>query len=118
MNINNFKSMNSFQERKEQSSRVLEKYPDRIPVICEKNYKNTNTPVIDKNKYLIPNDLTVGQFMYVIRKRLLLTPEKAIYFFIKGMIPPTSQYIYDIYDNYKDDDGFLYINYSCENTFG
>ena len=113
-----FKTMHSFQERQDQSSRILEKYPDRIPIICEKNNKNTSTPSIDKNKYLIPIDLTIGQFMYVIRKRLHLAPEQAIYFFIKGMIPATSQHIWDTYNKYKDDDGFLYITYSCENTFG
>jgi len=33
-------------------------------------------------------------------------------------MPPTSCLIHDLYDKYKDDDGFLYISYSGENTFG
>ena len=73
---------------------------------------------MDKRKYLIPMDLTVGQFVYVIRKRIKINPEKAIFTFVNGKLPPTSQLMSNIYDENKDEDGFLYITYSGENTFG
>jgi hypothetical protein len=31
----------------------------------------------------------VGQFVYVIRKRIKLSPEKAIFIFVKNVLPPT-----------------------------
>lgn len=34
------------------------------------------------------------------------------------MLIPVSQLIKTAYNNYKDDDGFLYVIYSIENTFG
>jgi len=37
---------------------VPQKYPDRIPVICEKN-ERSDIATIDKKKYLVPSDLTV-----------------------------------------------------------
>lgn len=37
----------------------------------------------------MPSDLTVGQFVYVIRKRIKLSPEKAIFIFVKNVLPPT-----------------------------
>lgn len=40
-------------------------------------------------RYLVPADLTVGQFVYVIRKRIKLPPEKAIFVFINNYLPPT-----------------------------
>ena len=49
------------------SERIRGKYPDRIPVICEKNEKS-NVPDIDKKKFLVPGDLTVAHFILVIRK--------------------------------------------------
>ena len=58
-----------------ESERIRNKYPDRIPVICEKTEK-ANIDDIDKKKYLVPADLTAGQFVYVIRKRLKLPPEQ------------------------------------------
>ena len=37
----------------------------------------------------MPADLTVGQFVYVIRKRIRVSPEKAIFMFVKNVLPPT-----------------------------
>ncbi len=114
-----FKIKNSLQERWTESLRVIAKYPDRIPVICERSNKATkDCPIIDKNKYLVPRDLTVGQFIFVIRNRLKLPAEKAIFLFIGGMIPSTSSFINNLYETHRDEDGFLYITYSFENTFG
>jgi len=39
----------------------------------------------------VPADLTVGQFVYVIRKRVHLSPEKAIFVFVKNTLPPTGE---------------------------
>ena len=75
-------------------------------------------PNLDKSKYLVPCDLTVGQFMFVIRKRMKLPSEKAIFLFVKGSIPSTNTIISNLYDSSKDEDGFLYVSYSGENTFG
>jgi len=40
-------------------------------------------------RYLVPADLTVGQFVYVIRKRIKLSAEKAIFIFVDNVLPPT-----------------------------
>ena len=66
----------------------------------------------------MPVDLTVGQFVYVIRKRIKLPSEKAIFIFVNDILPPTAALISTIYEEHKDDDGFLYVLYSGENTFG
>lgn len=115
--ISSFKNLHSFSDRADEVNRIRLKYPERIPIIVEKLYKS-NAPIIDKNKYLVPYDLTIGQFMFVIRKRMKLPAEQAIYLYINGMIPPSSAIINNIYDNCKEADGFLYIFYSSENTFG
>jgi GABA(A) receptor-associated protein len=80
--------------------------------------------MIDKKKYLVPADLTVGQFVYVIRKRIKLSPEKAIFIFVNEILPPTAgkhkekvqrtlliilALMSSIYEEHKDEDGFLYI---------
>jgi GABA(A) receptor-associated protein len=113
----NFKKKYTEKERLYESSRILLKYPDRIPVICERN-KSSLAPDIDKNKYLVPIDLTIGQFMYVIRKRMHLLSEETLFIFIGGAIFSNSSVIGTIYHQHKDDDGFLYISYAKENTFG
>ncbi|KAG8217426.1 autophagy-related protein 8 precursor [Butyriboletus roseoflavus] len=105
------------EKRKQEAERIRQKYPDRIPVICEKADR-TDIPTIDKKKYLVPSDLTVGQFVYVIRKRIKLAPEKAIFIFVDEVLPPTAALMSAIYEEHKDEDNFLYVSYSGENTFG
>lgn len=107
----------TIEKRQAEAQRIRSKYPDRIPVICEKADRS-DIPDIDKKKYLVPADLTVGQFVYVIRKRIKLSPEKAIFIFINNVLPPTAALMSSIYEEQKDEDGFLYITYSGENTFG
>ncbi|KFK26531.1 hypothetical protein AALP_AA8G261100 [Arabis alpina] len=105
------------EKRRAEAARIREKYPDRIPVIVEKAEKS-DIPTIDKKKYLVPADLTVGQFVYVIRKRIKLSAEKAIFIFVDNVLPPTGALMSAVYEEKKDDDGFLYVTYSGENTFG
>ena len=62
-------------------------------MICEKADRS-DIPDIDKKKYLVPADLTVGQFHYVIRKRIKLAPEKALFLFCSNSIPPNGEYGY------------------------
>jgi GABA(A) receptor-associated protein len=42
-------------------------------------------------RYLVPADLSVGQFVYVVRKRIKLSAEKAIFVFIDNTLPPTGK---------------------------
>jgi len=112
-----FKKQKTFDLRVEEASKVRDKYPNRIPVICERAEKS-DVPEIDKSKYLVPVDLTVGQFVYVIRNRIKLAPEQAVFVFINDVMPPTASLMSEVYDQQKDADGFLYIKYSGENTFG
>ena len=114
-----FKTTHTFDYRYNETTTIMCKYPDRIPIICERaKNASKDCPNIDKRKYLVPNDLSVGQFVYVIRKRLNVMPEKALFLFINGIIPSTSVLLCNMYDCYKDSDGYLYVTYTFENKFG
>ena len=119
MKFNSFKNEFRFEDRLTEAKRVLTKYPDRIPIICERSLiASKDCPIIDKKKYLVPITYTVGEFLFVIRKRLKLPPEKAIFLFVNDKIPATSSLLGNVYKRYKDADGYLYMSYSQENTFG
>ena len=93
----------------------------------------------------MPSDLTVGQFIYIIRyfyslskslislfrKRIDLRPEEALFFFVNGAIPATSHTMgevvyfqssclmyFQVYQQNHDEDSFLYIMYSDESVYG
>jgi GABA(A) receptor-associated protein len=76
-------------------------------------------PILDKRKYLVPIDLTMGQFLYVIRKRMQLSPNKALFMFVNNYVICNTDPISKVYAESRDpEDRFLYITYSSENTFG
>ena len=114
-----FKQEYTFEERKAEGERIREKYPDRIPVIVEKapNAKDT-LPDIDKKKFLVPIDIQNSQLSYVIRKRIKLSSDQAMFLFINGKIPPSSELIGTIYEKEKDLDSFLYYTYMGEDAYG
>ena len=112
-----YKTRYTLEERTNDSLTVMTKYSDRIPIIIEK-YCHSNLEDIDKKKYLVPFDMTVGQLIYIIRKRIKLSPDKAIFIFVNNINPYTSMTIKDLYNQHKDEDNFLYIIYQEESTFG
>ena len=112
-----YKSRVSFEKRKSECANVLLKYPDKIPVIIEKDMLSPVTS-IDKYKYLIPNNLTVSHLLCIIRTRIKLQPTEAIFIFVNKTIPLSTLLLSELYKSHKDSDGFLYITYSGENVFG
>ncbi|CAI0498577.1 unnamed protein product, partial [Linum tenue] len=52
------------------------------------------------------------------KKKIKLSAEKAIFIFVDNVLPPTGAIMSSIYEEKKDEDGFLYVTYSGENTFG
>ena len=112
-----FKESHPYENRREEAERMLEKYPDRIPCIIEK-HSSSKLPDIDKKKFLVPTDLTVGQLIHVIRKRVTIPSEMAIFLLINNTMPSASGSLAQVYEQHKSDDKFLYCLYNGENTFG
>merc|ERR1712226_885463 len=91
-----YKEEHPFEKRRAEGEKIRRKYPDRVPVIVEKAPK-ARIGDLDKKKYLVPSDLTVGQFYFLIRKRISLRPEDALFFFVNNVIPPTSATMGSLY---------------------
>ncbi|XP_075901767.1 gamma-aminobutyric acid receptor-associated protein-like 2 [Nelusetta ayraudi] len=112
-----FKEDHSLENRCLESTRICTKYPERVPVIVEK-VPGANIVGIDKRKYLVPADITVAQFLMIIRRRIQLPQEKALFMMVGSVVPTYSITMGTMYEQEKDEDGFLYVAYSGENTFG
>lgn len=109
---------NDHLERVKKSQIILEKYPDRVPLIIQPSKSDRDAYPIDKSKYITPRDLTLLQLQQIIRKRIHFPSEKALFMFINNKIYPITSMIGPIYDANKDSDGFLYVSYCQESTFG
>lgn len=117
MTLSSYKNK-SFDKRFRESMYMMEKYPESICCIIEKSNSCKNLNDLKKNKYIIPKDLTIAQVIYIIRKRIVLDSKMSIFLYINDKIPTSNLKIGDIYYDNKDQDGFLYIKYCGENTFG
>ena len=88
-----YKKNTPLEERKIKSHKLKELYPNRIPVIVEMSSSSASFSKFmeqkHKVKYLVPNEL----------------------------FPMTSP-LSALYHEYGDEDGFLYIEFCEENTFG
>ena len=114
-----FKQRFAFDDRRSEAERIREKFPDRIPVIVERSRSTTSViPHIDKEKFLVLGDLSVSQFIFIIRRRLRLDSETALFVYIDNTLPTTGTLLRELYRNHVDKDGFLYLSYCGENTFG
>ena len=106
----------TLEEKQVYSSALKRKYPDRVPVIVEKSKKTD--PDIERSKYLVPANLSIGGFIFILRKQIKINPETAIFMFINVTLVPINKSFEEIYNELQNKDGFLYITYSLENTFG
>lgn len=147
--VDSLSPQNPLAKRQAESARIRDKYPDRIPIIVEHAAKDRTglatigmslplqipapLPIvlpfclsysIDKNKYLVPADLTIGQFVLyahlllrcpppfsflpshlksflwccsVIRKRIALAQSQSLFLFVNDKLPPASALMSAVY---------------------
>jgi len=98
--------------------KIMNRYPEMIPVIIKRKETDKYLPQLSNNKCLIPRKFTIGEFIWLLRKKLSLEPQKGIFVFVNGILPPNNSLMETIYNEHKDTDSFLYITYCSENVFG
>jgi len=106
------------EQRLKESTNILTKYPDRVCIYVEKLKNCEKLPILERSKYLVPKTITAAQFIYVIRTKLQLSKDIALFFYIKNSILSGDILIGELYNKHSSDDGFLYIKYTAESCFG
>ena len=142
--MKSYKKMKTKEERATESTRILAKHPDFIPVVIESNDKRISS--MKKRKFLAPSYVSASYLSVTVHKHLppeVQSASTAIFMFYmvrekrnnifgkeveveNSVLISGSQMISDIYRDYiernklagPDDDKFLYITIQCENTFG
>ena len=105
-------------DRKKESSALLSKFPDRIPVILEKDPRSDLKEM--KPNLIISRELSVSQLTFLIRTKIQLSKDSALFLLVSGKYNIVGEMLMgDIYERYKDpEDGFLYITYASELSWG
>jgi GABA(A) receptor-associated protein len=117
MSQSRYKREKTLEQRKEESSTILRKYNGHVPVIVDKDPR-CQLPDIERQKFLVPSDLTVGHFYFVVRRRINLPPQEAIFIFVSRKMPSANQTMGQLYSEYHDEDGFMYCVYGSDQAYG
>ncbi|KAJ0032936.1 hypothetical protein NQD34_000043, partial [Periophthalmus magnuspinnatus] len=114
-----FKQRKSFATRKQEAAGIRTKFPNKIPVIIERYEKEQFLPPLDKTKFLVPHELTMTQFVTIIRNRMALLPSQAFYLLINNSgLASMSLTMAQVYKEHQDEDGFVYMTYASQEMFG
>ncbi|KAK3535879.1 hypothetical protein QTP70_021178 [Hemibagrus guttatus] len=105
--------------RKDEVCTIRSKFPNKLPVIVERCIQEKRLPLLDKTKFLVPHELTIGQFLCLLRSKIALEASQALYLLISGknMCSMTAS-MGEVYSQHRDTDGFLYMTYASQDMFG
>ncbi|XP_072839951.2 microtubule-associated protein 1 light chain 3 gamma [Pogona vitticeps] len=115
-----FKHRKPFASRKNEVAAIRIKFPGKVPVILERYSKEKMLPALNKIKFLVPQELTVGQFVTIIRNRMSIGSTQAFHVLVNGnrSLVNMSSTMAEVYATHHDEDGFLYMTYASQEMFG
>lgn len=118
-NCNSKRSPKSLDIRKEEVMAIRNRFPTKVPIIVQRFCKETALPQLDKSKYLVPQEITMSQFLTIIRNRMRISSNQTLYLLVnnRSMIS-LSLTLAEVYNEYAGTDGFLYVTYASQEVFG
>ncbi|XP_046877065.1 microtubule-associated proteins 1A/1B light chain 3C [Hypomesus transpacificus] len=119
MELMPFKQRKCLATRQDEVCSIRSKFPNKLPVIVERYIREKTLPLLDKTKFLVPFELTLGQFLCLLRSKIDLEATEALYLLVsERSMSCMSSSMGEVYSQHSDPDGFLYITYASQEMFG
>lgn len=114
-----FKEKYDLETRTKESAAVKERHPTKIPIVVEISKTEKSLPYTPPKMFLFTKDMIVADVMAVLRQNIRLSKDRALFLFVNGKtLCPLSQLLSVMFQQYHEQDGFLYFEYLGESTFG
>lgn len=97
----------TLEDRRNYSSELMKENPLRVPILVSSENGKLK---LKTQEFLVPKQLKIIHFTATLRRSMNLDPENAIYLYIQNHMIKQDRFIAEIYEQYKEEDGFLYIN--------
>jgi GABA(A) receptor-associated protein len=98
--------------RREAADELRSEHRDRVPVLLRSDPLARLPPLLEHQKLLVRSRMTAGGFLTSLRKQLQPKPTGRLYLVLgRGAALHRAQlnaHLGQLYDDHKDDDGFLY----------
>lgn len=96
---------------------VKEKYPNYIPIIVR---PKSDEIKMSRYKFLVGSDITIGQFLFIIRKKMQnIKSSEAIFLLVNNILVPSTQLLSMVYREQSDTEtNMLFFTLCKESTFG
>jgi len=111
-----FKRQHPFEARKTLSAKMRAVYPLHFPLVVER--RGRGDPPLPKSRFLVAGEKRVAEALAQIRGEMSLAPHEALFFLARGQMVNPGETILRLHERASDEDGFLYLVYSREDSFG
>ena len=93
------------------------KFNGRVPIMLN---KGTGALIeLEKGRFLVNKDTTLGQFMLLLRQKNKIAPTEAVFVFCNNLLPTSNSTMLELWtEHHNEEDDVLYLTCSKENTFG
>jgi len=114
-----YKEENTFKKRKEVSAQKRKDQPLWIPVVIQRTDPDGfQAGAMAFKPILTEATSNYRKFIDYVRDKFKLPDTETLYFFVNGIIPHLQDSMISLYEQHKDDDGFLYVAVANENVPG
>ena len=111
-----YKESIPFEVRSKNAKQLMANYPGKCPVVLVQDHSCAIS--MPNQKLLVKGTLSVFEFVRFLRNQVVIGTDDGFYIFVGELAPAQTTTIEELYMNYADEDGYLYVLYAVQEDKG